>query len=146
LRRKLLILAAAIAVFLLLGIAAGVAVFFSPLFTRYIESNAFRAAMEGETAKGLHFPRAHYAPIRRTGALTAESERFEAENGVKEMKSLEAHGISAKFDPWGVFVRQWRFDGIHVQSGEVEIQIYGLIQKPSRQSRGSQFFCRKAFT
>jgi hypothetical protein len=124
LRRKLLILAAAIAVFLLLGIAAGVAVFFSPLFTRYIESNAFRAAMEGETAKGLHFPRAHYAPIRRTGALTAESERFEAENGVKEMKSLEAHGISAKFDPWGVFVRQWRFDGIHVQSGEVEIQIY----------------------
>jgi len=40
------------------------------------------------------------------------------------MKSLDAHGITAKFDPWGVFLRQWRFTDVHVQSGEVEIQIY----------------------
>jgi len=38
------------------------------------------------------------------------------------MKSLHAHGITATFDPLGVFVRQWRFTD--VQSGNVEIQIY----------------------
>ena len=103
---------------------AGTATFFSPLLTHYIEGNAFRAAMEDETAKGLHFPRSRYSPIRRTSALTAQSASFEASNGVKAMKSLEAHGITARFDPWGVFVRQWRFNDVHVQSGDVALQIY----------------------
>ena len=124
LQRKLLILAAAIGIFFLLVIAAGVAVFFSPLLTRYVGGEAFRVAMEDETAKGLHFPQARYAPIRRTGALTAQSDSFKADNGQKAMKSLDAHGITAKFDPWGVFLRQWRFTDVRVQSGDVEIQIY----------------------
>jgi hypothetical protein len=124
LRRKLLIFAAAIGIFLLLVIAAGVAVFFSPLLTRYVEGHAFRVAIGEETAKGLHFPQARYAAIRRTGALTAQSDSFKADNGQKAMKSLDAHGITAKFDPWGVFLRQWRFTDVHVQSGDVEIQIY----------------------
>jgi hypothetical protein len=80
--------------------------------------------MEQETAKGLHFPRARYAPIRRTSAVTAQSESLEADNGEKAMKSLVAHGIAAKFDPWGIFLRQWRFDSVQVESGDVEIQIY----------------------
>jgi hypothetical protein len=124
LRRKLLILATAIGIFFLLVIAAGVAVFFSPLLTRYVEGDAFRVAMEEETAKGLHFPQARYAPIRRTGALTEQSDSFKADNGQKAMKSLDTHGITAKFDPWGVFLRQWRFTDVRVQSGDVEIQIY----------------------
>jgi hypothetical protein len=124
LRRKLLILAAAIGIFFLPVIAAGVAAFFSPLLTRYVEGDAFRVAMEEETAKGLHFPQARYAPIRRTGALTAQSDRFEAGNGQKAMQSLDAQGITAKFNPWGLFLRQWRFTDVHVQSGDVEIQIY----------------------
>jgi hypothetical protein len=124
LRRRLLIAAGALGLLFLLAAAAGVALFFSPFFTRYIESNGFRAAMEDETAKGLHFSRAHYAPIRRTSALTAQSESFEAENGVKAMKSLHARGITAKFGPWGALSRQWRFDAVHVQSGDIEIQIY----------------------
>jgi hypothetical protein len=124
LRRKLPILAIAIGIFFLLAVAAVVAVFFSPLLTRYVESEVFRVAMEEETAKGLHFPRARYAPIRRTGALTAQSESFNADEGQKAMKSLDAHGITAKFDPWGVSLRQWRLDDVHVQSGDVEIQIY----------------------
>ena len=123
-RRKLLILAAAIGIFFLLAITAGVMAFFSPLLTRCVEGNAFRLAMAEETAKGLHFPRAQYAPIRRTGPVTAQSDNFEAENGQKAMKSLIAHGITAKFDPWGVFLRQWRLSDVRVQSGEVEIQIY----------------------
>jgi hypothetical protein len=123
-RRKLLILACAIGVFFLLAITAGVAVFFSPLLTRYVEGDAFRVTMEEETAKGLHFSEARYAPIRRTGAFTAQSDNFKADNGREAMKSLDAHGITAKFDPWGVFLRQWRLDNLHVQSGDVEIQIY----------------------
>lgn len=123
-RRKLLIFAAAIAILFLIAIAVGVALFVSPVLTRYVEGGAFRVAMEQETAKGLHFPGSHYAPIKRTGAVTAESERFEASQGQKAMKSLVARGITAKFDPWGVFLRQWRLDDVQVQSGDVEIQLY----------------------
>jgi hypothetical protein len=43
---KLLILATAIGIFFLLVIAAGVAVFFSPLLIRYVEGDALRVAME----------------------------------------------------------------------------------------------------
>jgi hypothetical protein len=130
LRRKLLILVAAIAIFFLIAIAAGVAVFVSPLLTHYVEGNAFRIAMEEETAKGLHFPEAQYAPIRRIDLFTAQSDNFKADNGPKAMKSLDAHGITAKFDPLGVFLRQWRLDDVHVQSGDVEIQIYEAHPEP----------------
>ena len=130
-----MICAGAIAILFVIVAVGGVATFFSPLLTHYIEGDAFRAAMEAETAKGLHFPSSHYAPIRRTSAFTAESESFEASNGVKAMKSLDAHGITARFDPFGVFLRQWRFNYVHVQSGDVAIQIYqanpeAVIPKP----------------
>jgi len=120
----LLICAGAIAIFFVIAALAGTAIFFSPLLTHYIESDGFRVAMENETAKGLHFPSGRYAPIRRTGSLTAQSESFRASNGEKALKSLETHGISARFNPWGIFVRQWRFSDVHVRSGDVEIQIY----------------------
>jgi hypothetical protein len=108
----------------LIAVGIGAAVFCSPLLTHYIEGDAFRAAMEKETAKGLHFPKCRYSAIRRASAFTASTESFEARNGVKAMKSLDAHGITATFDPLGVFVRQWKFTDVHVQSGNVEIQIY----------------------
>jgi hypothetical protein len=123
-RRKLLVYSAAVAIFLLIAAGIGVAVFYSPLLTHYIESDAFRAAMENETAKGLHFPQCRYSPIRRTSAFTAQTENFGARNGEKAMESLDAHGITATFDPLGVFLRQWRFTEVRVQSGDVEIQIY----------------------
>jgi uncharacterized iron-regulated membrane protein len=56
LRRKLLICAAAIAIFVVIVAATGMIVLFSPLATRYIEGDTFRVAMETETANGLHFP------------------------------------------------------------------------------------------
>ena len=104
--------------------------FFSPLLTHYIESDAFRVAVENETAKGLHFPSGRYAPIRRTGSLTAQSESFQASNGERALKSLDVHRITARFNPWGIFVRQWKFDGVHVQSGDVEVQIYEHTPEP----------------
>jgi len=123
-RRKQLIYSATVAIFFLIAVGMGAAIFYSTLLTRYIEGDAFRAAMEKETAKALHFPGCHYSPIRRTSAFTAQTESFEARNGVKAMKSLDAHGIRATFDPLGVFVRQWRFTDVYVQAGNVEIQIY----------------------
>ena len=74
--------------------------------------------MENETAKGLHFPQCRYSPIRRTSAFTAQTENFEAQNGEKVMKSLDARGITATFDPLGVFIRQWRFTDVRVQFSE----------------------------
>ncbi len=123
-RRKLLICAAAIAILVVIVAATGTIVFFSPLATHYIEGDAFRVAMEDETANGLHFPSGHYYSIRRTGSLTAQAESFEASNGERALKFIDAHAITATFDPWGVFIRQWRFSDIHVESGGVEIQIY----------------------
>jgi hypothetical protein len=124
LRRKLLICAATIAILVVIVAATGTIVFLSPLATRYIEGDTFRVAMESETANGLHFPTGHYSPIRRTSPLTAQAESFEASNGERALKFVDAHAITARFDPWGVFIRQWRFSEIHVESGEVEIQIY----------------------
>jgi hypothetical protein len=135
LRRKLLIYAGTAVIFVLLAAVGSLAAFYSPLFSHYIESHRFRTAMEEETAKGLHFPGSRYAPIRRTGLLTAESESFTARDGKKALKSLTAHDITARFNPLGVFLRQWRFSDVHVGSGEAEIQIYevkpeGVAPKP----------------
>jgi hypothetical protein len=113
-----------------IALGVTVAVFFSPLLTSYVEGDAFHAAMEQETAKGLHFPRSHYAPIQRAGALAAQSDSFEAENGQKAMKLLHARGIIARFNPWGVFLRQWRFTDVQIQSGDVEIQVYKPTPEP----------------
>jgi hypothetical protein len=134
-RRSLLIYFAAVAILFLIAAGTGAAVFLSPLLTHYIESDTFRAAMENETAKGLHFPQCRYLPIRRTGPFTAQTESFEARDGKKAMKSLNAQGITATFNPLGVFVRQWRFTDVRVQSGDVEIQIYkanpeAVVPKP----------------
>ena len=46
------------------------------------------------------------------------------------MKSLMAHDITARFNPWGVFLRQWRFTHVGVPSGDVEIQIYEPNPEP----------------
>ncbi len=103
----------------------------NPRLTRYVESEAFRAELEKQTAKGLHFPNGKYAAIRRTGFLTAASDRFQAQNGRKALTSLDAHEITATFNPLGVFLRRWQLDAIHIQSGEVGIQTYEPKPEPS---------------
>ncbi|HEV2842013.1 MAG TPA: hypothetical protein VGW39_11855 [Chthoniobacterales bacterium] len=110
--------------------AAGIALV-NPRLTRYVESDAFRAELEKQTAKGLHFPDGKYAPIRRTGFLTAASDSFRAENGRKALTSMDAHGITATFNPLGVFLRRWQLDAVHIQSGEVGIQTYEPKPEPS---------------
>jgi hypothetical protein len=45
---------------LLLIVIAGAVIVLNPRLSRYVESDAFRAELEKETAKGLHFPAGNY--------------------------------------------------------------------------------------
>jgi len=112
-------------------IAAGTVPLVNPRLTQYVESDAFRAELEKETAKGLHFPAGNYSPIRRTGFLSATSDRFEARNGHKALTAIEAHGIAARFNPLGIFLRRWQLDEVHIDGGEVGIQVYEPKPEPS---------------
>src|ERR1041385_4781760 len=71
-------------------LAAGTVALLNPRVTRYVESDAFRAELEKETAKGLHFPAGNYSPIRRTGFLLATSAGFQARNGRKALTAIDA--------------------------------------------------------
>ncbi|HKP02481.1 MAG TPA: hypothetical protein VJU77_03880 [Chthoniobacterales bacterium] len=121
--------------FAVLGIFAALVgasiILFNPRLTRYVESDAFREELEKQTAKGLHFPAGQFAPIRRTGFLSAASERFQAREGQKALKALDARRITAHFNPLGVFLRRWELDALHIDGGEVGIQVYEPKPEPS---------------
>jgi hypothetical protein len=113
-------------------IAAGVGIaLVNPRLSRYVESDAFRAELEKQTAKGLHFPSGTYASIRRTGFLSAASGGFRAQNGRKALTSMDAQGLTARFNPLGVFLRRWQLDEVHIDAGEVGIQTYEPKPEPS---------------
>lgn len=99
--------------------------------TKYVESDEFRAELEKQTAKGLHFPAGHYAPIKRTGTWTAETDSFQAQEGQKALRGIDARGVTAKFNPWGVFSRVWLLQDIRIDRGQVEIQVYEPRPEPS---------------
>jgi hypothetical protein len=105
--------------------------FLNPRLTHYLESESFRAELEKQTAKGLHFSAGTYSPIRRTGFLSAASDGFRARNGRKALTALDARGITARFNPLGVFLRRWQLDEVHIDGGEVGIQTYEPRPEPS---------------
>ncbi|HEV3410174.1 MAG TPA: hypothetical protein VG095_07760, partial [Chthoniobacterales bacterium] len=117
--RRWLLVAAAV-----LGITIVVIALANPRITRYVEGPEFRAELEKQTAKGLHFPNSTFAPIRRTGFLTGATDRVQAPDGEKALTDLDARGISARFNPLGVFLRRWQLDDLHIEGGEVGIQVY----------------------
>jgi hypothetical protein len=116
------------AIIVAFGVAAA---FVNPRLTRYVESDVFRAELEKQTAKGLHFPAGTYSPIRRTGLLSAASEGFRAKEGRKALTSMDAHGMTARFNPLGIFLRRWQLDEVHIDGGEVGIQTYEPKPEPS---------------
>jgi hypothetical protein len=116
------------AIVLVFGVTAAL---LNPRLTRYVESDAFRAELEKQTAKGLHFPAGTYASIRRTGLFSAASDAFRAKEGRKALTSIDAHGITARFNPLGVFLRRWQLDEVHIDGGEVGIQTYEPKPEPS---------------
>jgi len=133
----------AVGILLILG-AIGIA-WLNPQLTHYLESDRFRAKLEKETTKGLHFPAGHYAPIHRKGFLAAAADRFQADNGRKALRAIDARGITATFNPWGVSL------GAGSSTTSVSIQAKSK-SKPTRLSRsqappnpGSTFSSRSAF-
>lgn len=128
--RKLWVILGACALFLVLAGALAIA-WMNPRLTKYVESASFRAEMEKETAKGLHFKDAHFAPIRRTGFLTAASESFHGGQGFKAMTKIDAREVTTKFNPLGIFLRRWQLDELHIATGEVGIQTYEPKPEPS---------------
>jgi hypothetical protein len=131
---------AGIALILAIGAISVIAMaWLNPRMTRYVESDAFRVEMEKETAKGLHFPTGDYEAIKRTGGWTAHSNGFHATDGWKAMRSLDAHDITAKFNPLGVFLRRWQLDDAHIRSAQVSIQVYD----PQPESSPSKSFLAK---
>lgn len=103
----------------------------NPRLTSYVESETFRAGLEKQTAKGLHFPAGTYGPIRRTGFLSGSSDGFRAGNGRKALTAMDARGLTARFNPLGVFLRRWQVDDLHIEGGEVGIQVYEPNPEPS---------------
>jgi hypothetical protein len=132
-RRILLVAAGLFLLILALTITASFFIIprWNARLTKYIESDAFRTEMERETAKGLHFPSGHYEPIRRTGTWTAETAGFQATDGRKALRVMDARAITAKFNPWGVFRRLWYLGDVHIGGGEAEIQVYEPRPEPS---------------
>jgi len=128
-RRWLIIIGCAVAA---IATAVGVTlVLLNPAMTRYVEGSRFRVALEQETARGLHFPNSKFAPIKRTGFLSAKSETFEARDGRKAMTALDAQGVIARFNPLGVFLRRWQIDELQIDRGEIGIQIYEPKPEPA---------------
>lgn len=121
-RLRWVLIPVALLLVLILG-AAALLVIVSPRLTPYLEGPAFRAELDKQTSKGLHF-QGQYEEIKRTGFDTATVKSFHAKDGVKAMRKLDATGISAKFNPWGVFLRRWQLDYVHIKKGAVEVQVY----------------------
>jgi hypothetical protein len=129
--RTRLIIVIACAVFCL-AIAVVIAiVLFNPPITRYFESPRFRAGLERETAKGLHFPSAQFAPITRTGPLSATTNSFSARDGWKAITRLDAHEITGRFNPVGIFARRWQIDDLHIERAQVGVQVYEPKPEPT---------------
>jgi hypothetical protein len=120
--------------FLLLGLAlallVGIALTVNPALTRYVEGPAFRAALEQETAKGLHFSETTFAPVRRIGFLGAKTALARAHSGRKAMTAIEAHEITATFNPAGIFLRRWSIHDLHVEHASIGIQVYEPKPEP----------------
>jgi hypothetical protein len=98
--------------------------------TRYVEGPRFRVALEQETAKGLHFPSSEFAPIRRTGLFSAQSESFKARDGRKAITRLDTEGITGQFNPLGVFRRRWQIDDLRIDRGKIRVHVYEPKPEP----------------
>lgn len=136
-RRKAAIIFGAIVI--VVGVAI---VIVNPRLTRYVESDAFRAELEKQTAKGLHFPAGTFSPVRRTGFLSAASAGFQAENGRKALTTMAAHGITARFNPLGVFLHDGSSTLCISMARKWESKPTSRSRSPLPANRGTTFFSR----
>ncbi len=90
--------------------------------TRVVEGARFRAMLEKETAKGMHFESARYAPITRVGLFGMRADSGEGEKGFKTLESLKGDHVTGAFNPLGIFLKRWQLQFLHFDHGVVRIQ------------------------
>ena len=90
--------------------------------TPLIEGPSFRAMLEKETAKGMHFESAHYAPFHRVGIFGLRADSGAGEKGLKTIVSLQANQVYGTFNPLGVLLRRWQMQSLHFATGTVRLQ------------------------
>jgi hypothetical protein len=90
--------------------------------TDYIEGPSFRAMLEKETAKGMHFESAHYAPLTRVGIFGMRTDSGVGEKGLKTLVGLQASQVTGAFNPLGVLLRRWQLQYLHFATGTVRLQ------------------------
>ena len=90
--------------------------------TVLIEGPGFRGMLEKETAKGMHFGAAHYAPLTRVGVFGMKSDEGLGEKGFKTIVSLRGANVTGAFNPLGIFLRRWQLQFLHFDKGVIMIQ------------------------
>jgi hypothetical protein len=90
--------------------------------TSWVQGPGFHAMLEKETAKGLHFDRVFYAPVRRVGIFGIRSGWGAGQKGQKTIVAMEGNEVSGAFNPLGIFLRRWQIQYLHFASGTVWLQ------------------------
>jgi hypothetical protein len=116
-RLRRLVVGGAVLVALLVGAFIG-----NALLTPVVEGPKFREMLEQETAKGMHFESAHYAPITRMGVFGISADSGEGEKGLKTIESLKGEQVTGAFNPLGVLLKRWQLQFLHFDRGVVRIQ------------------------
>ncbi|MCE0485001.1 MAG: hypothetical protein LV479_12290 [Methylacidiphilales bacterium] len=103
--------------------------------TQWVDSSHFQWMLGRETSKGLKLE-GTYTPLARTGFLGLATDSFSGAKGKRTIVSLEAHGITGWFNPFGILLRRWQIEDIHLKSGVVHLQktepTEGAPPQPSR--------------
>lgn len=109
-----------------LAVVAVAAAFAVPLVLRhalgpYFQSTSFRQKIAEETSRGLKVE-GEYAPITPQGWEARTPHWRSVGRPGEAIARLDADGISAKFNPWGIFRRVWQLDWVHLDSAVIELR------------------------
>ncbi len=96
-----------------------------------MEGRKFAPSSRSRLAKVCIFRAVNLRPIRRTGfPLRGDGEVCSAERTQGDDEPRRARNI-ARFNPIGIFLRRWPLDDVHIDGGEVDIQIYEPKPQPT---------------
>ncbi len=114
--RRLLIGGAILIVLLVVAFVGNAAL------TSVVQGTKFRGMLEMETAKGMHFESAHFAPITRVGLFGIQAVFGEGVKGFKTIEGMRGEHVTGSFNPLGVFLKRWQLQFLHFDRGVVRIQ------------------------
>jgi hypothetical protein len=96
--------------------------FLAPRIKAYAESPQARAFLSGEVSKALKVE-GEFGPLTLDG-LTATSPQFTSQGLPGEaIGGLDAYGVKAVFDPWGILRSVWQIDTIEIGEGAFHLRL-----------------------